>query len=101
MLEKLFDKPPAVAISWVRHFLAEAWCQSEILRFQAFCEEEYRIVAQALDRTAASDRNWGRLRIDRILYHLKDECRVRSERLARIARISERLNERLGFQENG
>jgi len=95
MIERLFDKPPSAAISWVRCFLTEAWSKSEIENFLAFCEEEYRNAADVLAKQGVSDGGWEYIKINQILRHLKEQAWGRSQQLFRIDSIESRFRERL------
>jgi hypothetical protein len=95
MIERLFDKPPNAAISWVKRFLFEAWSKSEIENFVAFCEGEYRNAADVLAEQGASDGSWEYMKINQILYHVKDQAWDRSQQLLRIDSIESKVRERL------
>ena len=96
MIVRLFDKPPAAAVSWAKHFFAEAWSRSEIDSFVTFCEQEYQNAADMVAKRGEPYGSFEYIKIDQILYHIRNQAWLRVQQLSKIDSIHSSVRERLG-----
>jgi len=94
MIETLFDLPPNAAVAWVKKFLSEAWSTPEVKEFVNFCEKDYQYRKDDLTERAEPG-GIEHIKIDQILYHLRDQAWHRNQKLLKIDLINSRVRQRL------